>query len=163
LKTALVSNDPKLKNYYGDIAGTGLDHVAFAWTFTTAPMMEDMMLLRDGLYGKGPFARFEKGFPAKVEIVRAAGIDENGAIDGSATCKLRAPTPYVVKPNDPDIHQTFLLMYREVFGYDAGDIKALDEANQFVDHVVVGTYPSPFLQGDPKGQDPDARFHVNFK
>ena len=49
-----------LANYYGDIAGSGLDHVAFAWTFTTMPVHEDMKLLHDGLYGKGPFARFAR-------------------------------------------------------------------------------------------------------
>jgi hypothetical protein len=170
LRDKLVQQDPKFKAYFGDIAGTGLDHVAFAWSFTTAPMVEDMLILRDGLYGKGPFARFATVFPAKAKAVRAAGTEQGDVQDqppgwetSSPTCATRSKTPYIVKPNDDDIHQTFLLMYKEVFGYDAGDIKALNEANTNVSHVVVGTYESPFLQGDPHGQDPDAHFRVNFK
>lgn len=49
--------------YFGDIAGSGLGHVAFVWTFTTQPVHEDLSLLRDGLYGHGPFARFAAQFP----------------------------------------------------------------------------------------------------
>ena len=37
-----VLREKRLANYFGDIAGTGLDHVAFAWTFTTQPTHEDM-------------------------------------------------------------------------------------------------------------------------
>jgi len=49
-----ILGDPTLTSYYGDIAGTGFAHVAFAWTFTTEPVQEDLLLLRDGLYGQGP-------------------------------------------------------------------------------------------------------------
>lgn len=162
-------DDPKWAAYYGDVAGTGLDRVAFAWTFTTQPVVEDLRLLRDGLYGVGPFARFKDDFPAKATIMKAAG-NVSGEIDGTNACKDRAKTPYAVKPNDTDVRETFKIMYKLVFDYDAGDIKALDEANTNVDHVVVGWYMTPFLQGDPGGDncfsppcDPDARFHVDFK
>lgn len=155
-------DDPKWAAYYGDIAGTGLDHVAFAWTFTTQPVHEDMQLLRDGLYGQGPFARFKDEFPPKVTVMKAAG-NVSGDIDGSPECQARAKTPYVIKPNDPDVRESFKIMYKEVFDYDPGDIKALDESNTSVDHVVVGYYDTPFLQGAPDALDPDARFHVDFK
>ena len=62
-KLAGILGDPSRTGYYGDIAGTGLSHVAFAWTFTTQPVQEDLLLLRDGLYGKGPFASFATDFP----------------------------------------------------------------------------------------------------
>lgn len=58
-----ILGDPTRSAYYGDVAGTGLDHVAFVCTFTTQPVYEDMRLLRDGLHGRGPFARFEREFP----------------------------------------------------------------------------------------------------
>jgi hypothetical protein len=41
--------DNRLATYYGDIAGTGLDHVAFAWTFTTQPAKTALQGLRDQL------------------------------------------------------------------------------------------------------------------
>jgi hypothetical protein len=53
-----VLNDPALKAYYGDLHGTGLDRVAYTWSFTTQPTVDDLKRLRDGLYGSGPFARF---------------------------------------------------------------------------------------------------------
>ena len=55
-KLVSVLSSATRANYYGDIAGTGAAHIAFAWTFTTEPVYEDLRLLRDGLYGKGPFA-----------------------------------------------------------------------------------------------------------
>ena len=160
-----ILSDPARKNYYGDLAGSGLGHVAFAWSFTTEPVLEDMRLLRDGLYGKGPFARFKDQFPAKATILRAAGKfpgEPSPGWDSDPVCKARAKAPYAVYINDPDVRESFVKLYKEVFGYDAGDVKALDEANTNIDHVVIRTYKSPFLEGDPKGQDPDARFHVNF-
>ncbi len=158
-----------LANYYGDIAGTGLDHVAFAWTFTTQPVLEDMILLRNGLYGKGPFASFATDFPAKTTVLPAAGKNSG---DPSAqptdwksdpSCAPHAAHPYIVNPNEPGVYKTLQDLYAQVFGYDKGDIKALNEENTHIDHFIIGTFQSPFLEGDPQGNDPDARFHLNFQ
>ncbi len=40
-----------------------LEDVAFAWTFTTGSMTEDLETIRRGLYGHGPFARLAEQFP----------------------------------------------------------------------------------------------------
>src|SRR5262249_46498210 len=69
--------------YYGDISGTGLDHVAFAWTFTTQPVYEDMRLLRDGLYGRGPFAQLASAYPPDATAFRAAGLAREDADEPS--------------------------------------------------------------------------------
>ncbi len=61
-KLRAVLADSGRANYYGDLAGSGLTHVAFAWTFTTAPQVEDLRLLRDGLFGHGPFAHLQMNF-----------------------------------------------------------------------------------------------------
>ncbi len=68
-----ILSDSSRANYYGDLAGTGLDHVAFAWTFTTQPVAEDMRLLRDGLYGQGPFGACRSQFPPEATIFPTAG------------------------------------------------------------------------------------------
>ncbi len=68
-----ILGDSARANYYGDLAGSGLSHVAFAWTFTTQPVAEDMRLLRDGLYGKGPFARIGAQFPPTLSAFPTAG------------------------------------------------------------------------------------------
>jgi hypothetical protein len=49
-----ILNDPARAAYFGDLAGTGLDHVAFTWSFTTQPTVDDMKRLRDGLFGRAP-------------------------------------------------------------------------------------------------------------
>jgi len=167
LESAL--RDKGRANYYGDIAGTGLEHVAFAWTFTTQPTHEDMRLLRDGLYGKGPFARFADAYPAVLEARQVAGpapFDEpqpSGWQTSSPRCAERAKTPYLVKVGAPDIRDSFRQFFGGVFGLGKGQVEALERAFDNIDHVVVGTYKSPFLLGDPKSKDPDTRFHVDFR
>jgi hypothetical protein len=167
LQTVLANGS--LSNYYGDIAGTGLDHVAFTWTFTTQPVLEDMRLLRDGLYGKGPFSYFADQFPAKTTILPAAGkvpgdpSQQPAGWKQDPACAPHAAHPYIFDPNAPDVLNALQDLYSQVFGFDKGDIKALNEANSKIDHVVIGTYQSPYLEGDPKGNDPDARFHLNFQ
>lgn len=167
-RLADVLSDKGRANYFGDIAGTGLDHVAFAWTFTTQPTHEDMRLLRDGLYGKGPFARFKDQFPAEILARQVAGpspFDEGqpeGWQGSNPTCAERGRTPYIVKIGAPDIKETFRSFFKDVFNLDPGELKSVEASYEYIDHIVVGTFKSPFLLGDPKSTDPDTRFHLNF-
>lgn len=159
--------DKRLERYYGDLAGTGLDHVAFAWTFTTQPIAEDMHILRDGLYGKGPFARFARENPPALKVFPAAGKSENPSdLPGWQTqgeiCARRAKTPFIVRPNDPDVRKTFEDVFAEVYSFGKGEIKAIFEAFQYIDHFVVGSFRSPYLMGPLGAKDPDTRFNVNF-
>jgi hypothetical protein len=164
-----ILTDKKYAAYYGDIAGTGLEHVAFAWTFTTQPTYEDMKLLRDGLYGKGPFARFAAQFPPVMEAKQVAGSGSGlepqpaGWQTSSDACQKRSKTPFVIKASDPDILDSFKTIFQQVFGLDQGDLKATFAAFQNIDHIVVGSFQTPFLLGDPASRDPDTKFHVDFK
>ncbi|MDB4933967.1 MAG: hypothetical protein JWP87_939 [Labilithrix sp.] len=167
-RLADVLREKRLANYFGDIAGTGLDHVAFAWTFTTQPTHEDMRLLRDGLYGTGPFARFATEYPAVFDVKQSAGQRPAGEPQdlSSEVCQKRAgfgQSPYVVKVNDPDIKDSFHTFFKEVFGLDAGDLIAVEKGFENIDYIVVGTYKTPYLMGDPASRDPDTRFHVDFR
>jgi len=167
-RVADVLRDKRLANYFGDIAGTGLEHVAFAWTFTTQPTHEDMVLLRDGLYGKGPFARFASEFPPVMSVKQLAGPKPQGEDQGdlaaaSPVCAKRAATPYAIKLNEPDIKESFSTLFKEVFGLDAGGLAAVEAGFGNVDHLVVGSFETPYLMGDPASRDPDTRFHVDFK
>ncbi|MBN4059258.1 hypothetical protein JYT22_01240, partial [Endomicrobium sp. AH-315-J14] len=85
-----ILNDQKLSNYFGDIAGSGLDHVAFLWSFTTQPTVDDMKRLRDGLYGQGPFSRWGDEYPVEIEVQRATGL--TAGLAGGATDKLNWDT-----------------------------------------------------------------------
>jgi hypothetical protein len=68
-----------------------------------------------------------------------------------------------LKLSDPDIRASFHTIFKEVFDLDVGDLKAVESAIEYVDHVVVGTFRSPYLLGDPASRDPDTRFHVDFR
>lgn len=161
--------DGARKNYYGDLAGSGLDHVAFAWTFTTQPTQEDMKLLRDGLYGKGPFSYFADRYPPKVTLYKAAGLSLDPATEPpevatNAACQKRMKTPYVVKLNDDDIAPAIQTYYEQVVGTNKGETAWAVAANKNIEHVVIGTFDTPYLEGDPNDTNPqEARFHVNFK
>jgi hypothetical protein len=157
--------DKRRANYYGDIAGTGLEHVAFAWTFTTQPTHEDMQLLRDGLYGSGPFARWKDEFPAELTVARAAGVapasqaQPPGWDSSSDACKRRAKTPWILRPGDPDALSPLRRIFADLFPSDAGSVEATERAMAYVDHVVVGSFQSPYLLGDPSV----GRVHLDFR
>ncbi len=160
-----VLGDPTRANYYGDIAGTGLTHVAFAWTFTTQPVTEDMVLLRDGLYGRGPFARFATQYPPAVEPFQAAGKalapgDEPSAWQSLPECAGPSKTPYVA--HWVDAKQAITTLLPQLFPLSATQQQGLLDSLDAVDYFVVGTYPTPYLIGDPASTDPDDHFHVNF-
>jgi hypothetical protein len=162
---AQAINQHALAGYFGDIAGSGLQHVAFMWTFTTAPIQEDMRLLRDGLYGRGPFARFQGQFPPQPTLFQAAGPTADATLtapsgwQSTPACTSVAGHPYTV------FLSNFLgdldLFYAQ-FGYSGTVLSLLEQEATNIDHIVVGTFPSPWLMGDPSSTDPDTQFHLNF-
>ena len=160
-----VLSDRSRTGYYGDIAGTGLDHVAFAWTFTTQPVAEDMVLLRDGLYGQGPFARLATQFPPKATIFQAAGkkLDPTDDPDGwqaLAECQGPGKTPFVVRWGDAK--PAILPLLPMLFPMSPTQLQGLLDSFAYVDYFVVGTYQTPYLIGDPASTDPWDHFHANF-
>ena len=78
-------------------------------------------------------------------------------------CQKRKSTPYVIRVNDPDIKDSFHSFFADVFGLDAGDLVAVEKAFVNIDYIVVGSFQSPYLMGDPSSRDPDTRFHVDFR
>jgi hypothetical protein len=162
-----IFGDPTRSNYYGDIAGTGLSHVAFAWTFTTQPVQEDMMLLRNGLYGQGPFARFANDFPtSSLQLLPTVGTtvqasDEPSGWQSDSTCTSLLKTPFVVHWADAKANLGTFIQY--LFPFDAAELAELEtELDDYVDYLVIGTYDSPYLMGDPLSPDPDLHFDLNF-
>jgi len=161
--------DASRAKYYGDIAGTGLDHVAFLWSFTTQPIQEDLRILRDGLYGKGPFARFAAQFPPKTTIYQAAGTTTGAGNNQPAgwqndpSCASTTQKPYVFNLGDPNVLQQFANIVTQVGGGSARDTAAMVESLSHVDHVIIGSYQSPYLIGDPQNEHPDDMFQVNFQ
>ena len=163
-------DDSAHKAYFGDLAGTGLDRVAFTWTFTTQPTVEDMKVLRDGLYGSGPFSQFEDEFPPQLELNRligkVAGLNE-GAIDpagweSDTSCENQTNNLYLVRP--AAIREALKLAVTELFGSgDGPDTQALLRSFEAIDYIAIGTYRTPFLlEGGPENTDPKAAFDLDY-
>lgn len=171
-----IINDPKVASYYGDIAGTGLDHVAFTWSFTTEPTVDDMKRLRDGLYGQGPFSKFATDFPIELTMERGVGL-VSGLAQGSvetpgwqtsedgkkALCEQKADNLFIIHADDlkPILKQ----LITEGFGEDDGPTtQELVRTFEAVDYLMIGTYKTPFLlEGGPKNTDPKAAFNLNYQ
>ncbi|MCO4771776.1 MAG: hypothetical protein KDA24_17225 [Deltaproteobacteria bacterium] len=47
--------------------GLGVEDIAYAWTFTTAVVTDDLVAVRNGLHGEGVFASLAEDFPGRVE------------------------------------------------------------------------------------------------
>ena len=163
-----ILNDGGRANYYGDLAGSGLARVAFTWTFTTQPVFDDMRVLRNGLHGVGPFAHLATEFPAKATLLKSIGFavdpaDETpGAVDSDPRCAPFRGTPYIVKldPAKDSVKQ----LLQTALGLQGPELdRLLAILVENVDHLVVGTYESPYFMGDPAHEDPDGRFQLDFK
>jgi hypothetical protein len=159
--------DASKRAWFGDIAGTGLDHVAFVWTFTTQPVHEDLRLLRDGLHGHGPFARLATEFPPDARAFKVLGtaVDEAdeppGAIERTPACAKHAKTPYAV--SIASTRDAIRLLLERALGLKPEELRRLLDSLDNVDYLVVGTFESPYFLGDPKKEDPDAKFELDYR
>ncbi|MBX3127209.1 MAG: hypothetical protein KF718_10870 [Polyangiaceae bacterium] len=165
-------SNPELASYYGDIGGKGLEQVAFTWTFTTQPVVEDLRLIRDGLYGKGPLARLAKQFPAKADLTRAVGLVDLEAIaDGAeepagwesdSRCKDKLKNFYIVRFDE--VKTTLRELANQGFGFEGPTLESLIASFDAISHIVVGSVRSPFfIEGGPQGKDPNASFALDFQ
>ena len=170
-KVQTVLSDPARTSYFGDLAGTGASHISFAWTFTTEPVYEDLRLLRDGLYGRGPFASLAAQFPVKATALRAAGLatdpsDEDPSNSTNPICVPAFQRPFAVYV--PAATETLNLIVEVVlkkeFTLTASQQLILEQSLQNVDHFVIGEFTSPYFLGvDPAHENPDEWFHINYK
>ncbi len=159
-------SDERLASYYGDIAGTGLGRVAFAWTFTTQPTHEDLRLLRDGLYGRGPFARWQRDFEPNLVAARAVGPEKEprpGWETSSQACAAIASRPFLTRPNDPVAKESLGFLFEQALGLDFAEAASFALVLEHIDHIVLGSFDSPYLLGSPADRDPDTHFRLDFR
>ncbi len=168
-RVAAILSDSGRANYYGSIAGTGLDHVAFTWSFTTAPTIEDLRLLRDGLHGIGPFSRMATLYPPKATAFRLAGLARDSVDDppnwqSDPRCAVTSKKPYIVTNEElkPAIDLLVQGVAGSSFSFSQPEILALKDTLSYIDHLVVGSFPVSYLLGDPDHEDPNTRFQLNY-
>ena len=71
---------------YGDLATRGWDEIAFAWTFTTQSVTDDLDTIREGLYGRGSLQRLAEEFPHRLCASSYAGWPALRSHHGSSLC-----------------------------------------------------------------------------
>ncbi len=111
--------------------GLGLDDLAYGWVFTTGRVTQDLVDLRHGLDGRGPFAALQRDYPA--------GITE--ALQLHARSDL--PSPYRLPMSDV----IAILLDLGLFDASAG---AFLEASYrtFSSDIVAGAFVTPYLLAD---------------
>ncbi len=144
--------------YYGE--GMGLDQVAFAWTFTTQSVRQDIIEMTNGLYGRGVFARLAAEFPREMYVNRL--WECNPSYPGSCIgenalpANLYAVTVEELMPILSDVAE-------EAFGVSADELEPLLRTYQYAKHFVFGWVTSPqFLDNDGDGWEEEA-WDVNWR
>ncbi len=122
------------------LASYGLDEhdVAFAWSFTTQKTTDDMVNLRDGLYGDGPLAWLAEDIPPELTKLFAMQ-DEVHAVSG------KRPDNVYLMPTE-----TLQVLLRPLAaaafsGFGIGDVEKLVVNHDFYAYHVSGKFTSPNL------------------
>ena len=121
--------------------GLGLEDVAFAWVYTTGAPTRELIALRAGLYGSGPFAELGPGNPVDQMRPKLARDPEP---DGSLP-----PSAYVL-PNDVLLPVMEILAGELLVTPGAG--AQLYEDAVHVHHWVAGEFEAPYLLVDKDGR-----------
>jgi hypothetical protein len=124
--------------------------VAFAWAYTTQTTASELFAVRDGLYGRGPFAQLASIAPDLTPARANVGV-------GCSEAQTRRP--YLVD------RQGLEGLMEAIWSFsDPGEARrnALRESYRNVDYMVTGTFKSPFLMAsDPRDTSPHAHWQLN--
>lgn len=164
---ALEALDAQLRartNYYGgltyrpragDRASNG--QVTFAWMFTTETGPSALLDLRRGLYGEGPFAQVARVTP-DLAVARTNVTDAETNEQGSRCTEDQRDRPFVIR--GPAL--SYLVQQLGLaLGISDRQRDRLIEQYRYVDHVVIGTYRTPYPMGDPRSTDHHLRWDIN--
>ncbi|HPB50850.1 MAG TPA: hypothetical protein PLY68_06550 [Myxococcota bacterium] len=124
----------------GATFGMSLDNIAFAWTFTTQTIHEEMVAIRDGIYGAGPLDWLSSDFPVDLKPDRIWEKDAEG--------KQAPADAHYVLPND-----AVLSLIDMVGGilYKPTMVAGLKVDTAHVDYWVLGEFTAPNFLVDRDG------------
>jgi hypothetical protein len=122
--------------------GRSVDDVAFAWSFTTQAVHDDLVHIRNGLYGAGPMKWLAEDFPAEIDEV----------------FQLRDATDYDGEPVDnvyvipSDILARLVKpLAQAIFGAMAPQI--MENTHRYPAYHVSGSFTTPYFL-DLESEDP---------
>ena len=146
---ALLAAHPEL---YGSLATGGWSEVAFAWTFTTQSVTDDLDTIREGLYGRGTMARLSDEFP--VDAVPLEMQTGRGCAD---------PGPRIyVAPGD-QVRNALGEIAELAFGLSPEATAQLLSSYATLSHVVTVVFESPYFFADPEHEDLEDAFDMDWQ
>ena len=138
---------------YGDLAERGWEGVAFAWSFTTQSVGNDVHALREGLYGRGPFARLADEFPPTLVPVPLRGGTRTAPCD---------PGPRVYTTTPTQLADALEGLPVDGLGFPAAQLEdVLDSLERSVSHIALAYFESPYMLGDPENESVDDTWEIN--
>ncbi|MEM9189170.1 MAG: hypothetical protein AAGF12_08345 [Myxococcota bacterium] len=127
---------------YGDLAEQGWEGIAFAWTFTTQSVTQELDTVRDGLYGRGPLARLADEFPTDIVPHPMQGPSASGG-----QCETQGNV-FVATG------EQFIGAVQSVatagLGFSATQAEEIVKSYENLGHVAVGFFETPYFLGDPE-------------
>lgn len=122
------------------MADLPLSNLAYGWTYTTADMIEPLLVMRDGLYGEGPLKWMsDVARPGLLRIHNTSVTHDAKDTDD---------------PDDPT--DTPYILQAEFFSRLLGLVGTISDAVQFdlnieaLDYVVFGSIETPSLIANPE-------------
>ncbi|MEZ4393716.1 MAG: hypothetical protein R3A48_21815 [Polyangiales bacterium] len=136
---------------YGSLATAGWGDIAFAWSFTTQSVTDDLDTVRAGLYGRGPMARLATEFPADAAPM---------PMQGGPNCPAPGARTYVATG---DQFRATLTTLGPLLGLSPAQTQVLGRSYANLSHVVTVLFDTPFLLGDPERERRDDIFDIDWQ
>lgn len=124
--------------------GMSVDDIAFAWTFSTGRISGDLVDVRRGLYGEGPFKKLATEFPA-------------GVTEALMTNAMDGADPYLL----PLDRLGLTLSTLGLLSGEGGQIAA-DVFERYGSYLVGGAFTTPYflVDKDDGGQDDSEEYWI---
>ncbi|HET6582224.1 MAG TPA: hypothetical protein VFG69_02230 [Nannocystaceae bacterium] len=121
------------------LAGFGIEaeNIAFAWSFTTQAATDDLVNLRDGLYGEGPLSWIAEDFPPRM--IKLFQMVDSPDAEGNAV-----ENPYIL-PAEKLAPVLGPLASAAFSGFGINDVDQLVVTHSFYAYHVSGKFTAPRL------------------
>jgi len=136
---------------YGSLAANGWGDVAFAWSFTTQSVTDDLDTIRAGLYGRGTMARLATEFPNDAVPM---------PMQGGPNCPAPGARYYVATG---DQFRETLTSVGPLLGQTPAQTQILIQTYANLSHVVSVVFDTPYLLGDPANERRDDNFDIDWR
>jgi hypothetical protein len=146
---AILAEHPE---FYGDLSTRGWDGIAFAWAFTTQSINGVPDTVREGLYGRGPFARLADEYPPDLALQPSRG-GPGCTIDGT---RLYVASGEEVQALVGEIAGTAL-------GLDEDATAAAVASYSNLSHIVIAYFETPSFIGDPENEQLEDTFDLDYQ